>query len=1120
MAWVRFFRRPGGSNLGKAYQPGSILSLAPTKGLLNEPGQNSCFLNSAVQVLWQLEIFRRSLRGLTGHVCLGDACIFCALKSIFAEFQHSQEKALPSDVMRNALAESFKDEHRFQLGLMDDAAECFENILERIHFHIVPNSEGDMCTSKSCITHQKFAMTLYEQCVCRSCGASSDPLPFTEFVRYISTTALCNEVDRILERNERPKPEMFAELLQAANTADDYRKCPSNCGQKIKIRRVLMNCPEIVTIGLVWDSEHSDLTEDVMRNLATRLYLPGLFYRVTDEQARDSELCLVGMICYTSRHYCAFAYHNRTSKWILFDDANVKEVGTKWKDVVTKCIRSHFQPLLLFYSNPDGTSVSTEDALREVIHWSHYKTVPRSGDETGSERLPLHSAKQDHTKYVAFGEGGYQSSCHRTEPDSAAFNRGLVQASSGRGQVKVRPSDQKERVKDISSECAQKAVLLKSASSAQRKIADRRQKVDATRHKDLVVDSNQYKSGSPPATYEFKSGTPVGNGFRPVPDHHFFYSQGKGPYKHERVTHPAKSAFVPMSSKSQVLPTDKAGSRTKCDFSVAYESESIREPKSKGSSKSHRAWKPRRETLNVDSVFLETEKKQPHSPRHKANASSNHQFNNEQNFSWQRESPKQKGLTTIYEDESKLDTGSRSSLESEGKERDKSKGLPEHKAHYQDSWQMQRTESGYESSDHISNGSTNLDSPVIEGTSPVDNKSLKEAFVYSEHMHSSKHNPVVAGNDLYSTSLHNADHADGLKTEKTAWQVNDRPQDNISSESDLQKRSLQHQRQDASEFNKKFISSSPGVLKNTSAKEAPNNKSNPIRTEWLRPDENVSLLHNNVRPNPACTSDNTRVPARIPNEKDCHNSSQLTWAKTLEPKVSLPSSLQTTCLPGLSKIHQRSLEEPRSLQPLENLRSPRDPETNNFKAPPALPPKKYARSAVPVRDDVVPTYRIYTAGSKPPSIEKGTSGITSVTGNKHVHAKEEGLKTLFQERDLHMCEPNLKVSEPFALQTVPDGQLSCETTHNGQSNFSTSENDNVSLTTYFSVDSCMTDTYRMKYHQRPKLCFSESNDFQREGDSITPSDQEFGNTHHSTLNSRSAPGQKTKLSPAGIHCNR
>lgn len=43
---------------------------------------------------------------------------------------------------------------------------CFvisqENILERIHLHIVPEEE-DACTSKSCITHQKFAMSLYEQ---------------------------------------------------------------------------------------------------------------------------------------------------------------------------------------------------------------------------------------------------------------------------------------------------------------------------------------------------------------------------------------------------------------------------------------------------------------------------------------------------------------------------------------------------------------------------------------------------------------------------------------------------------------------------------------------------------------------------------------------------------------------------------------------------------------------------------------------------------------------------------------------------------------------------------------------------------------------------------------------
>lgn len=50
----------------------------------------------------------------------------------------------------------------------------------------------------------------------------------------------------------------------------------SDCGQSIKIRRVLLNCPEIVTIGFVWDSEQSDLTDDVVWSLGPRLNLCGV----------------------------------------------------------------------------------------------------------------------------------------------------------------------------------------------------------------------------------------------------------------------------------------------------------------------------------------------------------------------------------------------------------------------------------------------------------------------------------------------------------------------------------------------------------------------------------------------------------------------------------------------------------------------------------------------------------------------------------------------------------------------------------------------------------------------------------------------------------------------------
>lgn len=135
---------------------------------------------------------------------------------------------------------------------------------------------------------------------------------------------------------------------------------------------MLLNCPEIVTIGFVWDSEQSDLTDDVIWSLGPRLNLCGvkmnvvyryviepcimsamqcqstttgvhggvysalaesficffsqLFNRVSDENAKRCELHLVGMICFSSKHYSAFAYHTKSSKWMFFDDATVKEV--------------------------------------------------------------------------------------------------------------------------------------------------------------------------------------------------------------------------------------------------------------------------------------------------------------------------------------------------------------------------------------------------------------------------------------------------------------------------------------------------------------------------------------------------------------------------------------------------------------------------------------------------------------------------------------------------------------------------------------------------------------------------------------------------------------------------
>ncbi|NXV01768.1 UBP53 hydrolase, partial [Cettia cetti] len=1117
MAWVKFLRKPGG-NLGKVYQPGSILSLAPTKGLLNEPGQNSCFLNSAVQVLWQLDIFRRSLRGLTGHVCQGDACIFCALKAIFSQFQHSREKALPSDNMRHALAESFKDEQRFQLGFMDDAAECFENILERIHFHLVPNSETDMCTSKSCISHQKFAMTLYEQCVCRSCGASSDPLPFTEFVRYISTTALCNEVEKMMERHERLKPEMFAELLQAANTADDYRKCPSNCGQKIKIRRVLMNCPEIVTIGLVWDSEHSDLTEEVMRNLATQLYLPGLFYRVTDENAKNSELFLVGMICYTSRHYCAFAFHTKSCKWVLFDDANVKEIGTKWKDVVSRCIRCHFQPLLLFYANPDGTAVSPEDAPKQIIHWSQCKAAGGIGEDLGFEK---HSAaKTDHVKENGIGDSTNQRSNKKLQPDNPAFSRSHIQASGGRGPAKLGYTEQKDRLKDLSRECAQKAADMKNFTFL-RKDADRGPRKESGRQRDLIgEDRSSAKAGSPPG----------GNGLRHCADQRIYGSQGRGPYKHDnQAPHPAKlSAHVLGSNKTGPFPAgEKPVTRTRTDGVTGYDTDTSQDSREKGSSRSRsKGWKPMRETLNVDSIFSETEKKQ-HSPKHKANPSSKSKHEKERSFNhWPKENQMQKGLMTIYEDETKQDTGSRSSLDSEGKgNAEKSKGFTERKIHG-DNWQIQRTESGYESSDHISNGSANPDSPVVEGINTADAKNVKESASCSEqNLPTKKADSVVHSVPKPNRSFHAPD----LRKDQINPEVNYRPHPHVGfpTELHLQVPSPPVKRVDMLETNRKiFPSSSLQPVVKEIVKSDSRNKADELNSsEWLHVDrfEKVNVpLHcvdsvSHPFPDNACGRKPIHSDLSLPAQSQSHHTRSVSH-HTLGPKVGLvpctPQNLpeRPAVLPAPPSEHAGHLL--RRVDPLWV------PEAVYQNTPPPLPPKKYALSTLAGSEnnsvvDVKSTEALQNSPLRQTgALSKSASEASAVPAEQRLKEPFPGNEVFVHKPD---SPPRLSVNE---FWTVSENMLKKGSRHTGPSPGYVDGNDSVSLTTYFSVDSCMTDTYRLKYHQRPKLYFTESGSLHKEKHPPAAG-VDLNATYPATLEPRHpTPEQRYKANAEGIHCSR
>lgn len=60
------------------------------------------------------------------------SCVVCTVSDcdvasqvVFTQFQYGDQRSVPPDAIRKAMALTFDSEDRFQLGLMEDAAECF-----------------------------------------------------------------------------------------------------------------------------------------------------------------------------------------------------------------------------------------------------------------------------------------------------------------------------------------------------------------------------------------------------------------------------------------------------------------------------------------------------------------------------------------------------------------------------------------------------------------------------------------------------------------------------------------------------------------------------------------------------------------------------------------------------------------------------------------------------------------------------------------------------------------------------------------------------------------------------------------------------------------------------------
>jgi len=327
------------------------------KGLKNSLGENNCFLNVVIQSLWHLDPFRKKFTNPEFKKHLHQQnCVYCSLEIIFTQYQFSEEAVLPPTVLREAMAILYKSSTKFQLYELDDAAEAFESVLDCLHKQKNEDSRSPNqtpinteCENISCVSHKVFGIGITEQIHCDTCGAATEPTRSILYTFYAYVAALRNSFD------EHPEFS-FGSLLHKA--AEERRCCPNtDCTSLCYIRHRLRSLPEVLTINVVWGSDMPSLTEiaSVLSMMSLQLDMSEVFdLKHKDESTRRKHLYrLRGMICYYGKHYTAFFHNFSTRKWYVFDDTNVKAVGSDWSLVQQRCLRGRLHPSVLFYEREE-----------------------------------------------------------------------------------------------------------------------------------------------------------------------------------------------------------------------------------------------------------------------------------------------------------------------------------------------------------------------------------------------------------------------------------------------------------------------------------------------------------------------------------------------------------------------------------------------------------------------------------------------------------------------------------------------------------------------------------------------------------------------------------------------
>ncbi|OMJ90789.1 hypothetical protein SteCoe_6769 [Stentor coeruleus] len=382
------------SSLSRSFKkkPPSILEII---GFHNRWGESNCFLNSALQILWHLPVFRSlvleysSCRASKSHYCLS-----CGLQEVFQIYHNSiiKRSLEPIDIskLRAELAKSYSETGEFEIEYPGDSIEALLALLNALHNSSIPDKTINTCCTPKCPSHEVFELVVEELLVCECSAEKKSLWDYSTFCHHFYVHEIFEDLENadpfsLLQVRENDTMKMIgaSSVMKCESRLQEYIKqqwkknsfsiCPNECSRpESKKVLKLLQAPKVFFVNLIWNDFRPYLLK-ILQVFASIPYCVSMdnIYNTSDSTAH----VLKSLIFYGSGHYISAIRTNEGKVWYKIDDEMAKKVGDEgsWKDLVYDALKNRFYPVGLFYEispkrdNNDMTALDWTKMEKEVL---------------------------------------------------------------------------------------------------------------------------------------------------------------------------------------------------------------------------------------------------------------------------------------------------------------------------------------------------------------------------------------------------------------------------------------------------------------------------------------------------------------------------------------------------------------------------------------------------------------------------------------------------------------------------------------------------------------------------------------------------------------------------------